>query len=86
MILDNDDLKLLEKVQELTLTNYEIKKYPERNEGYISEDSVIALIQDLLMEIDSRDEEIEHLKNDIESNYKPISLAEQYEIRDSDFI
>lgn len=69
MKLDSYDLNILDKVEKITLTDYDIRKYPERNEGYIDSDNLIVLIEDLLNEIDIRNEKIEDLENDDENDY-----------------
>ena len=51
----------------------------------ISVDDLLSVIEDLDSEVDNLEEKIEDLKNDIESNYKPVSKAEQYDISDSYF-
>lgn len=69
MKLDEIDLKILEKVEKITFSNYYIKKYPERNEGYIEHDSLIVAIENLLSEIEHLNEKIRDLKTDYENDY-----------------
>lgn len=48
--------------------------------------TLIDLYSDLYGDYLSLQEELEHLKQDIEDNYKPISISEQVGIDDKDFI
>lgn len=43
-------------------------------------DEIIGTIEDLISDKRIIEKELEDLKQDLESNYKPISLAEQYDI------
>ena len=78
--LDEEDKKILEKVQKITVTDYE-----EKGE-YIPVENFICIIEDLLMEIDSLQEKYDDLVEDMEQNYRPISLREQVGISDIDFL
>lgn len=48
--------------------------------------TLIDLYSDLYSDYLSLQEELEHLKQDIEDNYKPIPISEQVGIDDKDFI
>ena len=48
MKLDSYDLKVMDEVEDFLLTDFEIKKYPEKNEGYIENDKLISMIENLL--------------------------------------
>lgn len=52
----------------------------------IVEEEVGATIDDLKCEVEHYKEKFEDLEKDVEDNYKPISVAEQYGISDRDFI
>ncbi len=85
MNLDEYDLKVIEKVSKITITDYGVIKYPSLNEGYIEHDDLIVLIENLLCEIDTLQEKIDDLENDIRDNYKPISPYEMYEVSENEY-
>lgn len=53
---------------------------------YIDVEDLLGWIENLNYEIDHTQEELEDLKNDLESNYKPIRDCDMYEVYDHDFI
>lgn len=57
----------------------------KRGQSY-SWSTLIDLYSDLYGDYLSLQEELEHLKQDIEDNYKPIPISEQIGIDDKDFI
>ena len=64
------DSNLYEKIKDITMTDYEI-------EGeYLPVDSVIPMLQDLLYEIENKEEKIEDLKKDMVDNYRPLTNSE----------
>lgn len=71
---------LYKKIQKITITDYEAEG------DFIPSDSIEPMLEDLLIEIDRLEEKIEDMKRDIEDNYRPIPVAEQYGISDRDFI
>lgn len=74
------DEELLERIQDITNTDYGA-------EGeFLSYLGVESIIEDLLMEIDSLQEKYDDLVEDMEQNYRPIPLSEQYGISDRDFL
>lgn len=77
---DEIDMETIKKAEELTMTDYDIEG------DFIKPEYLIELIEDLLIELDRANEKYEDLEKEIEDNYKPISVAEQYGIRDKDFI
>lgn len=80
MKVDESNYDLILRVEKETMTDYYVKWFNAENvEGYIEDDDVWSIIEDLLMAIDSRNERIEELESDIRDNYKPITKAEQYE-------
>lgn len=71
--------KLYKEVCDATSSHYE-------NRGNLfKEDMVIAMIEDLLNEVEHYKEKYEDLKQDLEDNYEPISPAKMYDIDDSYF-
>lgn len=72
--------RIYEHVTDLTLTNYE----PVGD--FIEIDSMWSMIEDLIAEVEHKNDEIDELKQDIQDNYRPIPVAEQYEVSERDFI
>jgi len=54
-------------------------------EFYLENETIIAMIEDLFCEIDSLEEKIEDMEQDIRDNYKPISPYEMYGMSERDF-
>lgn len=80
MKIDENVFDIINKVHEITLTDYEIKWFDAENiNGYIESDVLLNMIQDLICEIEHKEEEIEDIKQDIKSNYRPLTIAEQVE-------
>lgn len=77
-----------EKISEITKTDYKVIYLEDADGEYVMafDDSVNSMLEDLLIKIDSLNQEIENLKKDIEDNYKPISIASQVNISDKDFV
>lgn len=87
MIIDKKEYEVLKKVSEITLTDYNIKWFDKENiEGYIDSYSLFSMVEDMLGEVEKLSDDISDLERDIEDNYRPIPLSEQYEISDREFI
>lgn len=69
---------------EINMKNYNLESFKEKD--IYSWEEIISIIEDLECELHIKEEKIEELENDLESNYKKISLSEQYDISDRDFI
>lgn len=69
--------KLYDRISKITLTSYD--KEIINDYIYMSDSEIESMIEDLIYEIDDRDETIEDIKQDIEDNYRPIPKSEQYE-------
>ena len=76
----NFDKEKMHKIEDITNTLY----YYEN--GFTSVDTLLFIIEDLLDETIKLNEKIEHLENDLNDNYRPISVAEQIGVSDRDFI
>lgn len=72
-----EKIKIIEKV---TQTNYEMLG------EFIPSDSLMCIIDDLFVELEKEREKNADLRQDIEDNYRPISIAEQVGISDRDFV
>ena len=68
--IDNDILK---KVQETTITDYEAV------DGKVTVESLKGMVEDLLIELENKDDEIRDIIEDRESNYKPLTAHELYD-------
>lgn len=79
-LLNEKELKIFKEIEEKTITNYEIEN------NLLPLENVMGIVEDLLSEINSLNEKLEDLENDIRENYRPIPVAEQYGISDEDFI
>ncbi len=87
MIIDKKEYEVLEKVSVMTSTDYNIKWFDKENcEGFIDCYGLFSMVEDLLNDNIRLHEELEDLAQDLEDNYRPIPVSEQYEISDSDFI
>ena len=72
MIIDEDNYSILSKVTDITATNYEYKWFDAENiDGYISANTMLDMIEDLLYEIDVQKEKIEELKDRIKNPEEP---------------
>lgn len=69
---------------EINMKNYNLESFEEKD--IYSWEEIISIIEDLECELHTKEEKIEELENDLESNYKKVSLSEQYDISDRDFI
>ena len=69
---------------EINMKNYNLESFKEKD--IYSWEEIINIIEDLECELHTKEEKIEELENDLERNYKKVSLAEQYDISDRDFI
>lgn len=79
-LLNEKELKIFKEIEEKTITNYEIEN------NLLPLENVMGIVEDLLSEINSLNEKLEDLENDVRENYRPIPVAEQYGISDEDFI
>jgi hypothetical protein len=62
-ILTEEERKKVQEVSDITLTDYEVmgKTIPVAN--------LMSAVEDLLVELHKKEEDISYLKNDIENNY-----------------
>lgn len=79
--LDRDELEFINKAEKLTCTDYELLG------DFIPVESMIGVIEDLLLEIDRLEEKIEDLEQNIENNYelKNVNPYEEYGVSERDF-
>ena len=65
-MLSDKELKTIDEVSTITFTDYSVTG------KFIPVDSLMSAIEDLLIELHHKEEEVADLQNDIENNYKPI--------------
>ena len=69
------------KVKKYTLTDYDFYQMNNEKEKIMIPDEVMeSMIEDLLCELESRDEKIEEIIQDRTDNYRQITPREMYEI------
>ena len=87
MLVDENNYDVFEKANKITLSNYEIKWFNKDNhDGYIEEETLLYIIEDLICEAEHWKEQYEDLEQDLQDNYRPIPYAEQVGISDKDCI
>lgn len=76
------DWELYEKVCKATGGDYEAVG------EFLSYDGIVGIVEDLLLEIEAKNEQLEDIKNDMEENYvlKKNDPYEEYGINERDFI
>lgn len=78
--LNNDELKTMKEVENITHTDYEIE------DNFIKTDYLVNAIDELLREIYRLNQKYKDLKQEIQDNYKPISIQEQIDYNEKDFL
>ena len=78
--VSNKELEKYKEISKITITDYEFKG------NFVPVVSLIAMIDDLLIEVHDRDEKIKDMEENVKENYKPISQLRHYGMDDSDFI
>ena len=68
----------------IVMKDYDLKSFKEKD--VYTWEEILDIIQNLESEKFRLEEELEDLKQDMEENYKRISVNEQYEVYDDDFI
>ena len=78
--VSNKEMEKFKEISDITVTDYEFKG------NFVPVVSLLTMIDDLLLELHNKEEQIEDIKQDIQDNYKRISVLEQVGISDKDFI
>lgn len=73
MVWVDIDSDILKKVQEATITDYEAV------DGKVTVESLKGMVEDLLIELENKDDEIRDIIEDRESNYRPLTAHEMYD-------
>lgn len=81
-MLNDSELKKIEQVSEMTLTDYEVTG------KFVPVSSLMNVIEDLLVELHKEQEKITDLENDINNYYeiKNVNEYEEYGVSEKDFI
>lgn len=88
MKIDESNYETIKKAESITLGDYDIYwKDAENIDGYILPENMFVMIQDLICEVESLQELIQDMKEDIAENYerKPFDPYEEYGISEKDF-
>lgn len=70
--LNEDEKKVLKKIENITFTNYEIEA-----ENFIKVDNIMVALRDIVCHYMNKEEELEDMIQDMADNYKRISPEEQ---------
>ena len=81
MLLTDTELDRIKEVSKVTITDYEVQG------NFISGDTLLAALEDLLLFYHAKEEELEDLHKEISENYKFVekNMYEEYGISESDF-
>ena len=72
MVWVDIDEDILKKVQEATITDYEAV------DGKVTVECLLGMVEDLLIELEDKNDEIKDIIEDIDSNYRPLTAHELY--------
>lgn len=79
--LDERDIRVIKAIDKKFCWNTKIDE-----DGYVEVETLVSLIYDLKDEYDNIEDEFVEFDQNVQDNYRPIPLAEQYGISDRDFI
>ena len=63
IILKEKEKNKIDEISKITITNYGVKKMPNCDKYLITDDNILALIEDLLLEYHSLEEKIQELES-----------------------
>ena len=78
-LLDENEIEKLNEISDITGTDYEITG------KFVPVDSMMAALEDLLVQYHKKEEELEDLNENVQDNYRPIPVREQVGVSDRDF-
>ena len=81
--LDECDMRILNQCDDII---GKCKRVIVDDEQYVDANELIGCIENLVYEVEHREDEIRDLKQDVEDNYKHISYAEQIGYNIHDFV
>lgn len=70
--LDDEHLEIIKKIQEITMHDYELKG------NFIPQNSLWLMVEDLLCELDNKEEKLENYKQYVADNYRQLNNEEIY--------
>ena len=70
--LDDEYLEIIKKIQEITMHDYELKG------NFIPQNSLWLMVEDLLCELDNKEEELENYKQYVADNFRQLNDEEIY--------
>lgn len=80
MIINENNYNILDRVSKITMADYDIRWFDAENiEGYIECNSMFNMIEDLLCELEHKEEETENYKQYVADNYRQLTDKEIYE-------
>lgn len=71
--LDDEHLEMIKKIQEITMHDYELKG------NFIPQNSLWLMVEDLLCELDNKEEKLENYKQYVSDNFRQLTDEEIYE-------
>ena len=70
--LDDEHLEIIKKIQEITMHDYELKG------NFVPQNSLWWMVEDLLCELDNKEEKLENYKQYVADNYRQLNDEEIY--------
>lgn len=70
--LDDEHLEIIKKIQEITMHDYELKG------NFIPQNSLWLMVEDLLCELDNKEEKLENYKQYVSDNFRQLTDEEIY--------
>lgn len=70
--LDDEQLETINKIQERTMHDYELKG------NFIPQNSLWLMVEDLLCELDKKEEKLENYKQYVSDNFRQLTDEEIY--------
>lgn len=72
------DKNLMEKIKELTSTDYGLEEYyDDEKKVWIDRDVIEPMLDDLIWEIEEREEQFNDFKQDVKDNFERIPIERQ---------
>lgn len=71
--LDDEHLEIIKKIQEITMHDYELKG------NFIPQNSLWLMVEDLLCELDNKEEKLANYKQYVSDNFRQLTDEEIYE-------
>lgn len=72
------DKNLMEKIEELTSTDYGLEEYyDDEKKVWINRDVIEPLLDDLIWEMEEREERFNDFKQDVKDNFERIPVERQ---------